>query len=107
MSQTNIIEYKQLKAETGALLSSVGESLGDFCQAPPSQESTEAYKLIDEQIQKYYTVYYELKDRLEHSKLSVAVLALTKSGKTPCHCLGDWRICGTTPQLFMLMASST
>lgn len=82
MSNAVINEYKQLKAETSELLGSIGESLIDLCQGPPSEEHAEAYVAIDEQIQKFFTAYYDLKKRHELSKLSVAVLALTKSGES-------------------------
>lgn len=81
MSHNTINEYRQLKAETSELLSSVGNSLIDLCQGPPSEEHAEAYVAIDEQIQKFWNAYYGLKKRHELSQLSVAVLALTKSGE--------------------------
>lgn len=80
MSHNALSEYQQLQEETSKLLGCVGESLIDLCQGPPSEEHAAAYVAIDEQIQKFFTAYYDLRKRHELSKLSVAVLALTKSG---------------------------
>lgn len=80
MSHNALSEYQQLQEETSKLLGCVGGSLIDLCQGPPSEEHAAAYVAIDEQIQKFFTAYYDLRKRHELSKLSVAVLALTKSG---------------------------
>eukprot|EP00879_Flechtneria_rotunda_P004959 GHRR01005234.1.p1 GENE.GHRR01005234.1~~GHRR01005234.1.p1 ORF type:complete len:470 (+),score=121.45 GHRR01005234.1:171-1580(+) len=74
-------EYKQLKAQSSELLTEVGESLISLVEAPaPDQE--EAHAAIDQQIQSFFQAYYELRKRHEQEHLSVAVLALTKSGKS-------------------------
>ena len=59
------------------LLRDVGTFFGDLVEAPTS----DAHQLIDEQLQRFWQLYYELKKRREDNELTVAVLALAKSGE--------------------------
>ncbi|GLC43094.1 hypothetical protein PLESTB_000863800 [Pleodorina starrii] len=71
-----------------ALLGDVGGLLADLTSqehstgASDDEENEEARRVIDVELQRFWQGYYELKRRHEENALSVAVLALTKSGKS-------------------------
>lgn len=73
--------YVKLKSETAELLHDVGESLASLLDAPASEQHEEAHIDLTQQLGSFFGCYYKLRKRLERDCLSVAVLALTKSGK--------------------------
>ena len=64
-------------ARVDGLLAQVGTFLGDLVQAP----SGDGHQLLDQQLHQFWHSFYELKKRSHDDELSVAVLALAKSGK--------------------------
>lgn len=76
-------EYLELKSEAGSLITDLGTSLISLVEGPSdtSAECVEAHKAIDGQLQSFWGRFYQLKKRHERQQLSVAVLALTKSGE--------------------------
>lgn len=79
MSESQVVEYLQLKSEAGGLLADLGSSLITLVEGAP--DDGEAHRAIDEQLQSFWGRFYSLKKRWNNEQLSVAVLALTKSGK--------------------------
>ena len=71
--------YAEYRQGIDTVLSDVGVLLGDLVEAPRG-EANEANALIDGHLQQFFKAYYELKSRHDDAALSVAVLALTKSG---------------------------
>ncbi len=74
----------QLRVATDALLAEVGGLLADLLEAPQTEDDEGARHVIDTQLQRFWQSYYDLKRRHEENTLSVAVLALTKSGAARC-----------------------
>lgn len=72
----------QLRVATDALLAEVGGLLADLLEAPQTEDDEGARHVIDTQLQRFWQSYYDLKRRHEENTLSVAMLALTKSGKS-------------------------
>ncbi|KXZ53106.1 hypothetical protein GPECTOR_8g96 [Gonium pectorale] len=69
------------------LLHGVGDLLADLTDSGHAvsedpDDNEEARRLIDVELQRFWKSYYELKRRHDENTLSVAVLALTKSGKS-------------------------
>jgi hypothetical protein len=79
MSESQVHEYLQLKGEAGSLLADLGSSLITLVEGAP--DDGEAHRAIDEQLQSFWGRFYSLKKRWNKEQLSVAVLALTKSGE--------------------------
>jgi hypothetical protein len=79
MSESQVHEYLQLKGEAGELLADLGSSLITLVEGAP--DDGEAHRAIDEQLQSFWGKFYSLKKRWNKEQLSVAVLALTKSGE--------------------------
>lgn len=73
-------QYQKARTEINDVLTGVGAFLGDLCTGPAKGEHEEVHAKIDEQLQRFFTLYYDLRKRHEDACLSVAVLALTKSG---------------------------
>ncbi len=73
--------YLKLKSETADLLHGVGQSLASLLDAPASEHHEDAQIDLSQQLGSFFGCYYKLRKRLERDCLSVAVLALTKSGK--------------------------
>ncbi len=71
------------------LLGDVGGLLADLTSqehstaASEGDDNEEASRVIDVELQRFWQGYYELKRRHDENALSVAVLALTKSGAFP------------------------
>lgn len=74
-------EYAALKGDLEGVLVNVGKFLGELVEAPGGEDN-DSHLVIDQQIQHFFGGYYKLKKRHEEDALSVAVLALTKSGKS-------------------------
>eukprot|EP00775_Hariotina_reticulata_P005529 gene5529-5763_t len=74
-----IQQYRALKAEVQVLLNDVGASLVDLLDNAADEE---AHRNIDQSIHGYFQSYYDLRTRHDQDGLQVAVLALTKSGKS-------------------------
>ena len=72
-------ELQSFRAGINSVLDDVGVLLGELTEGSPAHE--EAHVAIDEQLQHFFQSYYSLRQRHEQAQLSVAVLALTKSGK--------------------------
>ncbi|GIL70787.1 hypothetical protein Vretimale_3881 [Volvox reticuliferus] len=71
-----------------SLLAEIGGLLADLTsqerptEASEDEENVKARRVIDVELQRFWHGYYELKRRHDENALSVAVLALTKSGKS-------------------------
>ncbi|GLI58627.1 hypothetical protein VaNZ11_000362 [Volvox africanus] len=71
-----------------SLLAEIGGLLADLTsqecptEALEDDDNVKARRVIDVELQRFWQSYYELKQRHEENALSVAVLALTKSGKS-------------------------
>ncbi|KAK9830273.1 hypothetical protein WJX72_010744 [[Myrmecia] bisecta] len=75
--------YAALYAEVGAVLEDgLGRLLGGLVDSPAGREGSAAQVLIDQELQRFYSQYRLLQQRHRDQTLSVAVLALTKSGKS-------------------------
>ncbi|KAG2498988.1 hypothetical protein HYH03_003174 [Edaphochlamys debaryana] len=76
------------RAQIDALLQEFGSLLvdltnaGDVTDPSNQEEDEEPRRVIDEQLQRFWAGYTQLKGRHEKQELLVAVLALTKSGKS-------------------------
>lgn len=81
MSLSSAEAYSRLKGEATELLNDVGQSLASLLDAPASESHAEAHIDLTQQLGAFFGCYYKLRKRLERDCLSVAVLALTKSGK--------------------------
>jgi hypothetical protein len=81
MAPSSAEAYVKLKAETTELLNDVGQSLASLLDAPASESHAEAHIDLTQQLGAFFGCYYKLRKRLDRDCLSVAVLALTKSGK--------------------------
>jgi hypothetical protein len=81
-------QYAQYREDIDGILCDVGKLLGDLVEAPRA-EVNEANALIDGHLQQFFKAYYDLKSRHDDAALSVAVMALTKSG-----------VCGMQERLF-------
>lgn len=68
--------------DTEQLLDSLGELLTTLLEGP-SGDADDGHSLIDEHLRSFFHAYYELRTRHQQQTLSVAVLALTKSGEPP------------------------
>ena len=64
----------------GELLSELGDLLSDLCAAPPAGTEENSLLLLDTFAGRGWKSYHALRQRLEEKTLSVALLALTKSG---------------------------
>lgn len=73
--------YVKLKNEVAELLCDVGQSLTCLLDAPASDSHADAHIDLTQQLGTFFGSYYQLRKRLERDCLSVAVLALTKSGE--------------------------
>lgn len=74
-------EYAELRGATTALLHDVGCCVANLLDAPAASEHAGAAVSIDETLSSFFNAYYELRSRHESASLSVAILALTKSGR--------------------------
>jgi hypothetical protein len=91
MSESQVVEYLQLKGEAGSLLADLGSSLITLVEGAP--DDGEAHRAIDEQLQSFWGRFYSLKKRWNKEQLSVAVLALTKSGEHAASCDAVMQAC--------------
>lgn len=81
MALSSAEAYIKLKDEISELLNDVGQSLASLLDAPAADGHAEAHIDLTQQLGAFFAVYYHVRKRLERDALSVAVLALTKSGK--------------------------
>jgi hypothetical protein len=70
-----------------AILDGVGELLSDLCASPEACEGADSEagahffrSAMDSQASRFWASYAALKQRMDNQNLSVAVLALAKSG---------------------------
>jgi hypothetical protein len=73
--------YVRLKGEVRDLLNEFGQALASLLDAPATESHAEAHIDLTQQLGAFFDKYYKLRKRLERDCLSVAVLALTKSGE--------------------------
>lgn len=66
---------------TGKLLDSLGELLTTLLEGPSGDADECGHSLIDEHLKSFFHGFYELRSREEAQSLTVALLALTKSGE--------------------------
>lgn len=65
---------------TGQLLDSLGDLLTTLLEGPSGDADECGHSLIDEHLKGFFHGFYQLRSREEAQTLTVAVLALTKSG---------------------------
>lgn len=82
MALSSAEAYAKLKAEATELLNDTGQALACLLDAPASESHADAHIDLTQQLGAFFGCYYKLRKRLERDCLSVAVLALTKSGKS-------------------------
>lgn len=80
MALSSAEAYSDLRGEATQLLNDIGQSLTCLLDAPASDGHAEAHIDLTKQLGAFFSCYYKLRKRLERDSLSVAVLALTKSG---------------------------
>ena len=71
--------YSELQAETTSILDTIGRLLADLCEGSGAQHG--ASEGLDINLGSFYETFSSLKARHSDQNLTVAVLALTKSGK--------------------------
>ncbi|KAK9845844.1 hypothetical protein WJX81_004061 [Elliptochloris bilobata] len=75
--------YHVLHSEVTRAIDEVGRFLGRLVEGPAPESGPPAHQLcIDRDIQRFFTSYYTLRAKHADEHLNVAVLALTKSGKS-------------------------
>jgi hypothetical protein len=95
MALSSAEAYSALRGEATQLLNDIGESLTCLLDAPASDGHAEAHIDLTKQLGTFFSCYYKLRKRLERDSLSVAVLALTKSGGSLLNSNSlAWTFCG-------------
>ena len=74
-------QYVMLRSKLEDLVQDYGSSLCDLLNVPPNHlPSSPGQGLVDKNLSQFLHSYYQIKERLQQQALSVALLALTKSG---------------------------
>ncbi|GIL46881.1 hypothetical protein Vafri_3748 [Volvox africanus] len=82
------VVFASTRKSVDSMLAEIGGLLADLTsqecptEASEDEDNVKARRVIDVELQRFWHGYYELKQRHEENALSVAVLALTKSGKS-------------------------
>ena len=70
-------QFSMVQQDTNALMSEIGEFLGTLCDGASSPSSSDTF------ISSFFAGFRDLQQRCQEQTLTVAVLALTKSGVRP------------------------
>lgn len=89
--------YLGMRSSIDGLLADTGAFLADLLDGHGQEDDGEHCLLIDQQLQHFFTSFYQLKQRHDEGLLSVAVLALIKSGERHLEQIVD-PIHGFTPR---------
>lgn len=72
--------YRKLRAETSSTLEKIGRFLADLCEGSSTPHDASAGPSLDSNLGSFYETFSSLQARHGDQNLTVAVLALTKSG---------------------------
>ncbi len=75
------VRYMDLRTETLSIFEKVGSFLADLCDGSGRHQDTAEASSLDSNLGSFYETFSRLQARHGDQTLTVAVLALTKSGK--------------------------
>ena len=78
--------YMELRAETTTAFDKIGHFLADLCEGSAAHSDAAEDSNLDSNLGSFYETFSRLKARHGDQNLTVAVLALTKSGTFPERC---------------------
>lgn len=77
----SVAKYADLRAETSSAFEKLGTFLADLCEGTEVHQDSLGRPNLDNSLGSFYETFTALKARHADQNLTVAVLALTKSGK--------------------------
>ena len=83
-SMTSVAKYADLRAETSSAFDKLGTFLADMCEGSEAHHDSSDRPNLDTNLGSFYETFTALKARHADQNLTVAVLALTKSGECLC-----------------------
>jgi len=75
------VRYMDLRMETSSIFEKVGSFLADLCDGSGTHQDTAEASSLDSNLGSFYETFSRLQARHGDQTLTVAVLALTKSGR--------------------------
>lgn len=78
---TSAAKYAELRRETSSAFDKLGLFLADLCEGSDAHDTSSEKPNLDSRLGSFYQTFTALKTRHADQNLTVAVLALTKSGK--------------------------
>ncbi len=83
------VRYMDLRTESSSIFEKVGSFLADICDGSGTHQDNAEASSLDNNLGSFYETFSRLQARHGDQALTVAVLALTKSGRliqNLCHC---------------------
>ena len=77
----SVLKYADLRAQTSSAFDKLGTFLADLCEATEAHHDSSDRPNLDTNLGSFYETFTALKARHADQNLTVAVLALTKSGE--------------------------
>lgn len=81
------VKYADLRAETSSAFDKLGTFLADLCEGTEAHHDSSDRPNLDTNLGNFYETFTALKARHADQNLTVAVLALTKSGEYLVTCV--------------------
>ena len=75
------VRYMDLRMETSSIFEKVGSFLADLCEGSETHQDSAEASSLDSNLGSFYETFSRLQARHGDQTLTVAVLALTKSGR--------------------------